>query len=407
MASFVWVRRPDVRGNRPGIGGGDFGSYLVVGNLALAGRHIYDEAGRGVNTWPPFFSVLCIPLALLGRPSPYLARIAWLALNYLLLWGVLRVLARLVYQREISWWMTPGKLSVLSPEILLPLMICARFILSNFEHLQVQIVLFALTVLALDLNARGRDLAGGTWLGFTAALKVMPIVFIPYFLFRRQWRFALTAAIATAAFSLSPVVVYGTKRFIDYVAAWHGALQTGWSVGKMNQSVFAMIDRSIGHAVTPWNVNARNSVAALRPDLSTVVTLCLIGIVVICAVRVFGGRYSRDSWLALVDYGVVFIVSAVFGPVAWKSYFVVLLFPTTVLVGLIRRDVLSQDQRRMAILVLSLFFALTAMPSQALVGKSFAWGVEMLSGPLLGSLGLLAYLLWLRTRLASNPAESC
>jgi hypothetical protein len=407
MATFVWARRPDAHGIRPGIGGGDFGSYLLVGKLALEGGHIYDDAGKGVNTWPPFFSLLCIPLALLGRPTPYLARIAWLALNYLLLWEVLRILARLIYQREISWWMAPGKMSLLSREICLPLLICARFILSNFEHLQIQIVLFSLTVLALDLHARGRALAGGIWLGFVAALKVMPIVFIPYLLFRRQWRFAFTATIATAAFSLSPVFVYGTERFIDYVAAWHGALQTGWSVGKMNQSVFAMIDRSIGYDVTPWNVNARNSLTALRPGAAMFATLCLVGIVIIFAVRLLRGKYSPDSWLALLDYGIVFIASAIFGPVAWKSYFVVLLFPTTVLVGLIRREILSQNQRRVATLVLLLFFALTAMPSQALVGQAFAWGVEMLSGPVLGSLGLLAYLLWLHPRLANNPIAFC
>jgi hypothetical protein len=328
-------------------------------------------------------------------------------LNYLLLWEVLRILVRLVYQREISWWMAPGKMSVLSPEIFLPLVACARFILSNFEHLQVQIVLFALTVLALDLHARGRAIAGGIWLGFVAALKVMPIVFVAYFAFRRQWRFAFAAAIATATFSLSPVVVYGTQRFIDYMAAWRGALQTGWSVGKMNQSVFAMIDRSIGYAVTPWNVNARDSLTALRPGAAMVATLCVLGIVVIYFLRLVTGKYSLDSWLALVDYGIVFIVSATFGPVAWKSYFVVLLFPTTVLVGLIRREVLSQNQRRMAILVLVLFFAVAAMPSQALAGKAFAWDVDMLSGPVLGSLGLLAFLLWLHPRLTSNPMAFC
>ena len=168
-----------------------------------------------------------------------------------------------------------------------------------------------------------------------------------------------------------------------------------------------MIDRSIGYAVTPWNVNARNSLTALRPDAAMAATLWLLGIVIIYFLRLVSGKYSLDSWLALVDYGIVFIASAIFGPVAWKSYFVVLLFPTTVLIGLIRREVLSQNQRRMAILVLVLFFAVAAMPSQALVGMAFAWDVDMLSGPVLGSLGLLAYLLWLHPRLTSNPMAFC
>jgi alpha-1,2-mannosyltransferase len=406
VASAVWIRRPDVRGTRPGLGGGDFGSYLLVGNLALEGRHIYDDAGEGVNTWPPFFSVLCIPLALLARPTPYLARIAWLVLNYLLLWRVLKILARLIHQRELRWRMEDAEISLFSPELLVPSAICIRFILSNFEHLQAQIVLFALVVVALDWHVRGRDLAAGFSLGFAAALKVMPVVFIPYFFYRRQWRLASIATVATVALSLSPIIVYGGPRFLDYMHAWHDALQAGWGIGKMNQSVFAMIERSVVYGIVPWHVHAKESLTALDSDAVHLATLGLSGIIAIWAALVFRGAHAPDSWPVLVEYGVVFIVSSIFGPVAWKSYLVVLLFPVTVVVGLIVRRVLPQRERCLAIVVLASFFALAAMPSQALFGKRLAWTIDMLSGPVFGSLGLLVYLLWLRMRLALPTGEN-
>src|SRR5262249_31703751 len=53
---------------------GDFDGYLQVGGLILSGGHAYYEPPVGLNTWPPFFSVFCVPLALLAKVTPYLAR---------------------------------------------------------------------------------------------------------------------------------------------------------------------------------------------------------------------------------------------------------------------------------------------------------------------------------------------
>jgi alpha-1,2-mannosyltransferase len=353
-----------------------------------------------VNTWPPLFSVLCIPLALLARPTPYLARTAWLIVNYLLLWRVFKILARLIHQRELHWRVEGAEISLFSPELLVPGAICMRFILSNFEHLQVQIVLFALVVFALDWHVRGWDLAAGLSLGFAAALKVMPAVFIPYFFYRRQWRLAMIATVAAVAFSLSPVIVYGGPRFLDYVHAWHGALQAGWGVGKMNQSILAMVERSVVYDIVPLHVRVTDSLSAVDSHAVLLATLGLIGAIAIWAALVFRETDAPGSWPVLVEYGVVFIASSIFGPVAWKSYLVVLLFPVTVVVGLIRRRLLPESERRLAIVALASFFALAAMPSQGLFGKRIARTIDMLSGPVFGSFGLLVYLLWLRMRLA-------
>jgi hypothetical protein len=302
--------------------------------------------------------------------------------------------------------MEGAEISLFSPELLVPGVICSRFILSNFEHLQAQIVLFALVMLALNWHVQGRDLAAGFSLGFAAASKVMPVVFIPYFFYRRQWRFALIATVATVALSLAPIIVYGGPRFFDYMHAWHRALQAGWGVGKMNQSVFAMIERSLVYGIGPWHVRSEDPLYALHSGAVLLATLTLIGAIAIWGALVFRGAFAPGSWSVLVEYGVVFIVSSIFGPVAWKSYLVVLLFPVTVVVGLVVRRVLPQGERRLAIAVLASFFALAGMPSQALFGKRSSWTIDMLSGPVFGSLGLLVYLLWLRMRLGYLQGEA-
>ena len=72
VASFFAYARRDV----------DFAGYVAVGKAFLDGRDIYRDTPAGTNTWPPFFSLAAVPLGLLDRLSPYLARIVWIALTW-------------------------------------------------------------------------------------------------------------------------------------------------------------------------------------------------------------------------------------------------------------------------------------------------------------------------------------
>jgi len=56
---------------------GDLDTYIHAGYAVLLKRDIYTSQPPGNNTWPPFFSVLCVPLALLDTMTPYLARGVW------------------------------------------------------------------------------------------------------------------------------------------------------------------------------------------------------------------------------------------------------------------------------------------------------------------------------------------
>ena len=284
-----------------------------------------------MNTWPPFFSLVCVPLALLAAPTPYLARGCWILLNFALLLLVLRILARLVYGRDMSLRATSGDLHPTSPELLVPLILSSRYVLGNFEHQQVNILTFALALGGLYLHANRRELLGGVCLGAAAALKVMAVLFIPYLVYRRQWRTALSAAATTAALSLSPILVFGPTRFWEYVGAWRAAVEEGWGVGKMNQSVYAMIDRWIGHGMVPFSVMGADGIPASDDPRVVVGVALLAAIVALLGLAIFRDGGRRGSWPDLAEWSVVFICSAIFGPVSWKAYLVVLLLPNTLL----------------------------------------------------------------------------
>jgi alpha-1,2-mannosyltransferase len=388
---FAWIRRP-----------GDFAGYILVGDLVLAGRHIYQDAPR-INTWPPFWSLLCVPLALLARPSPYLARGLWLVLNVALLVVVLRLVTRLVHGRRLTLAATGPGLSLVAPEVLVPLVLTGRYVVANLEHLQVNVLLFALTLGGLALVAAERPAAGGSLIGLGAAIKVMPAAFLVYLAYRRQWRAALAGAAVTLGLSLSPALVYGWSRFLDYVTAWRAAVGAGWGAGRMNQSVFAMWDRFLGHRMAPFATRGADDVPASGEQAVLVAVALTLVVVAALALRAFG--CSRPAGRArLAEWSVVFVVAALFGPVSWKAYLVVLLLPNALLYAVWRDPAVDARTRRVAGGVLLAAFAIGGLTAHGLVGRAVAERLEMTSVVTLATLLLLGGLLWLHPRLAADQA---
>jgi hypothetical protein len=392
---FSWVRRD-----------GDFRGYLQVGRLVLAHQHIYLDAPTGLNTWPPLFSLLCVPLALLAKLTVYLARGVWLVLSFTCLLVSLRILARVVYGCELSLEPDRGRgagLSLARPEVLVPLLLTLRYIMASFEYMQIDMLLFALALAGLYLQARERPAAGGALLGLAAALKVMPILFIPYLAYRRRWCAAACAALAAATFSLSPILVFGWTRFWGYLGVWYGIVVHGWGSAQGNQSVFAMWDRFIGHGLAPLAV-------AGIPGLESsgdprVVALTVASMLVVAAVAAWSFRGgTRTGWEIVSEWSVVFIVSAIFGAVCWKHYLVVLLVPNTLLFALWRSRDAGPRTRRAAAVILFVTFVLGACSAPGMLGKALAGRLEMASVVTLAALVTLGGLLWLRGTRALDPS---
>lgn len=395
VGGCIWVRRP-----------GDFEGYVIVGNLVRTGRHIYLDSPPGTNTWPPFFSLVCVPLALLAAIHPVLARGFWIVLNFGLVLLALRLIVLLVYRRHLSLRAESAGLSLAAPEVLVPLLLTYRYVTGNFDHLQINIAVFALALGGLYLQATRRELGGSLILGAAAALKVMPVVFLPYLAYRRRYRSAAFTAAATVFFSLLPVLVFGWRRFRDYVVAWRAVLSVGWGVGKMNQSMYAMWDRFIGHGIAPLTTSGLTSVPDSGDPRVIAAMAVSVALVILLALWTFRGQVAPDGWATLSEWSVVFIVGVLFGPVCWKAYLIVLLLPNTLLFAACRSPHLDRSTRRVLGGALLLSFVLGALPSPGFVGKALAERLEMASLPTISALLLLIALFWFRSRCVVRRLDS-
>ncbi len=384
---------------------GDFAGYVTVGHLVMEQRHIYLDAPPGINTWPPLFSVFCVPLALFDDVSHAGARVWWIVGNYALLWFILRALTRLVYHRSLSWNDTSsGGMTPWSVAIAVPVILTHRFILGNFDHLQINIVIFALTLGGLYLGFRRQPVLGGLSIGTAIALKVMPIVFVPYLAYRRQWRLAAVATASAIALSISPALLWGRARLLEYFAAWQDSLAFGWGVGKMNQSVLAMFDRLIGHGMVPFHTTVIDYLPESGTHLPAQLTMLLLGLTTVAALALFRGPWRLDSSAGLIEVSVVFLVGALFGPLTWKAYLVVLLCPMLLLVRLAQDAEVARNERRTVRAVLWAFFVMASVATPGILGKRLGGALEMLSITTWSTLLILVLLFWLRYRHAAEEA---
>lgn len=392
---------------------GDFAGYLLVGDLVLDGGDIYADAPAGVNTWPPSFSLLCALLALVARLSPTLARGVWVVLNYALVLFLLDVLARMVHGRKLSLRAEPpGNNSPAAPEVagapgisladaavFVPLLLSSRWLLANFEHLQVNILVFWLALGGLYLISTNREGLGSLALGLGAALKVMPIVFVPYLAYRRRWRAATLVSLAAAAYSLAPILIFGWSRYYDYLVAWRAEVATGWGVSAMNHSVFAMLDRIIGHGIMPFTSGDIDGLPESGSPWVTSVMLFMLAAVAAHALWASRGPVQQGSWASLCEWSIVFIVAVLFGPVARLYYFVVLLLPNVLLFAVWRAPSATPAIRRLAAVILFVPFVLGTLASPELIGDRLSTILEMSSVLTLAVLVALSGLLNLRSHL--------
>jgi hypothetical protein len=410
---------------------GDFVHYIEAGARVLHGRDIYEGAAPDtVNTWPPLFAVVCVPFALLASVSVYLARGVWLAVNAVLVYAMLKMTVELVYRRPLTLSSRDG-ISVASLAFLGPLVLASRFLLGNFDRLQINLFILFCCLAGCRWLVRGRPALGGGIIGIAAAIKVLPVFFVPYFFCKRWWR-ALVATIASGLLATAaPIVVWGPVQWWRNVRFWLRLAAGGWPVRKGNQSLYAMIDRLYSHGALYWTPAAKRFKASDDPVVAALVygTLAVVALLFALAAR-RGGRTPRSP-AAVVELAIVLAICVLFSPLAWKHYFVFLMLgyaalwraafvrdpppPDGFAVGLAPHlraiesgDVepqawhLSAGERRRIAIMLTISFALTTLSVRGVVGKRLSLHLETISVVTVGALVATAALLYLRSCLGAR-----
>jgi hypothetical protein len=183
---------------------GDLTIFLDASRDLMQGENIYTNT---YNEWYHYyydtlFALLLVPFTFLPL---FLVKFIWLSLNVFFVVRIWKI---------ITGWLPINQLSSKQKTIftLLSFLFILAFLRDNFHLTQVTIFILYLTLEGLHFIERGKKLTGSLLIAFAITVKLLPLVFIPYLLYRKEWKAFGSVCILIVVLLLIPGLIIG----LDY-----------------------------------------------------------------------------------------------------------------------------------------------------------------------------------------------
>jgi alpha-1,2-mannosyltransferase len=300
------------------------------------------ELDDGVDIWekhlypnPPIMALILKPLAALP-PRP--AAQAWFVLKTALLllsavW-IFRMLNR-PDQPFPGWAQAVVVYASLKP------------IEGDLVHGNVNLFILFLVTAGLVAFQRGRDGMAGLILGLATACKVTPALFLPYFIWKREWKIA-TAMTASAVLFLFPVpaMQLGWDRNLQGLESWCKVMVAPYAIDgeitseHQNQSLPGFLERMLTTAPSftehvgggRYEPTEYHNAFDLPPKIVPWLTKLAMGLFgLLAAWRFAAPRSDRHDVRWALEFGIVLVGMLIFSERTWKHHCVTLILPIGVI----------------------------------------------------------------------------
>ena len=229
----------------------DLGVYLRLGGKYVFTSHLYSFVLPNTSlpfTYPPFAALLFAPWQRTFT-SVGLVQAVWTMGNLAALIGVLVLSVRLVKPSldRVATWRLALALSL--PAVLLnPVLITI-----GFGQVNLFVTFLVMWDLLSDRRIGKRQMPLGVATGLAAAVKLTPLLFVPYLVLTRRWRGALTCVLTFGACELVSFAVSPASS----KAYWTKAIFQPGRAGDLtivdNQNLWGVLDR-FTHGLLPDGV---------------------------------------------------------------------------------------------------------------------------------------------------------
>lgn len=356
---------------RPGRGA-DMHGYVQAGQDALALKNLYLDSSSGRhNTWPPFFSFVCIPLALsdrfLGLP---LTKEIWYFFNFFLLIASIKIWM-LVLVGERPKFISDEKIDFTSNIVFVPLLIVLPAIINNFYWLQINVLVLFLVISGYYFYQRNKLVAGGILFALAASLKAFPVLILLYFVIRKQWKIALWMCLFGFLFTISPAIFYGASEFLSMFIKWLTiSFNQNFVVWHYhdNQSLYALWER---YLFIYLKVTQPAS-----PLIHIFFYASVFGLLLTTVTVFLRNEYQKFSWQGMLEFSSICILMIIFPPIGWRHYFIFLYPAIAVTYLFLKRNSFLFENRSIKILFIA-FIAALVVPY--LMGKDIAYFLRMIN----------------------------
>jgi hypothetical protein len=224
-------------------------------------RILYDASRQVLDThrypagypYPP----PAVPLHAASAAFPFPASAAlWLALT-----GLAAAATYFTLAYALGLHRRPGLL------LLLPLahVAVAYYFQWDMRSINCNLIVLAAVVLGCAALAAGRDATAGFWFALGIALKVFPVLVLPYLAWTRRWRaFGWAAAFTVVFWAAVPLAAFGPDGTRAAFAGWAGELTRATDPAlKHSHPILISLDKAATHATGGHPVSTRFAVAGV------------------------------------------------------------------------------------------------------------------------------------------------
>ncbi|GIW83613.1 MAG: hypothetical protein KatS3mg106_126 [Gemmataceae bacterium] len=330
-----------------------------------AGENIY--VGRQEYPNPPIMAILLWPFAALPP------------LTGALLWLYVKAALALLAIRWCLGLMAPPPLSLAGQ--IVGVAIALPALIGDLTHNNVNIFILFLLAGSLESLRRQWDTAAGALLSLAIACKLTPLLFVPYFLWKRSWRILLaTAAGLIVWWFLVPSAIFGWERNTQLLADWYRLMierpllkgevtsehpnqsLVGWTYRLLTDSPSFIRYQAAEEGDIPVPA-AYHNVLHLSPAAAWVLTktwgiLFLVLMVYLC--RTCEGE--RHGWRRGAEYAWIVLGMLLLSERTWKHHAVTLIFPGIALVTALALPGTSPRLRRFILGSMLTAFLLMVVP---------------------------------------------
>jgi Protein of unknown function (DUF2029). len=328
-------------------GSTDFDTFYYAAKHIIDGVPVYTPVQNvSPYIYPPFFACMISPLAFLNMEA---ASFLWYILSLALFAVSIALSAKMIFGHTNIKRMWDSMLFL--PKAVF-LTFAGAIFLDNISLLQSNILLFFAVVTGLYYFTNKRFMIGGIFFGLAISIKLLPALFLPYFIVKRKFKMAAWCLVWIAVFTLLvPTLFLGTKGTIDSLKAWNGSMfaksitsvpnddMMGQMFNPVNQSITASLSRWLiknDAAISYWKNNCYKKYPRLLANfqgplsrssaltISYIVEFLLVAATLIYCMR----RKKLDENTALnSEFALVFIALLFLDPYLKTPHLIFIVFP--------------------------------------------------------------------------------
>jgi len=159
----------------------DFDIYLLASQALLSFENIYNSAltDNVQYFYSPFFALALVPLSIIPF---YIGKLLWLLLSTFFWYRINQIVINELKKRNVltvSYW-----------PIVISNVILAGFIIDNYHMIQVTFLFLWGTLESIRLIFSRKQFRGSLLLGILINIKLLPLPFIPYLIYRKKFKAA-------------------------------------------------------------------------------------------------------------------------------------------------------------------------------------------------------------------------